>query len=212
MVLFARAPDFRRITLAARTDEQGQPITDVTLAPDGRHVVFTTGQPRGEMTFNPASLVDAPAATLWLQSTAAGRKPSRSAPAPIPASRSTDAPCCSSTPATSWRSAPLRPPPSRSSSPRAAAAGRSSSGPRPATSSSSTTAAAIPSSAAFTPGQRRRLARHRRRPPRRPGPLAQWRATRLPPPARPQAQHDARPDRGRALLDQRRRPQDRGDP
>src|SRR6476661_901540 len=130
MVLFARAPDFRRITLAARNDEQGQPITDVTLAPDGRHVVFTTGQPRGEMTFNPASLVDAPAATLWLQSTAA--------------------PCCSSTPATSWRSALLRPPSSRSSSPRAVAAGRSSSGPRPATSSSSTTAAAIPSSAVFT--------------------------------------------------------------
>jgi dipeptidyl aminopeptidase/acylaminoacyl peptidase len=74
MVLFAKAPDFRRVTLATRTDEQGQPITDVTLSPDGRHVVFTTGQPRGEMTFNPASLVDAPAATLWLQPTLAGSK------------------------------------------------------------------------------------------------------------------------------------------
>ena len=49
MVLFAKAPEFRRIVLATRTDEQGQPITDVTLSPDGRHVVFTTGQPRGEM-------------------------------------------------------------------------------------------------------------------------------------------------------------------
>ena len=74
MVLFARAPDFRRVVLATRTDEQGQPITDVTLSPDGKHVVFTTGQPRGEMTFNPASLVDAPAATLWLQSTTPGSK------------------------------------------------------------------------------------------------------------------------------------------
>src|SRR4249919_3679728 len=74
MILFAKAPDFRRIVLSTRTDEQGQPITDVILAPDGRHVAFTTGQPRGEMTFNPASLVDAPAATLWLQSTIPGAK------------------------------------------------------------------------------------------------------------------------------------------
>src|SRR3954452_25140062 len=74
MVVFARAPKFERTVLAARTDEEGQPITEVTISPDGRHVVFTTGQPRGEMTFNPASLVDAPAATLWLQSTARGSK------------------------------------------------------------------------------------------------------------------------------------------
>ena len=74
MVVFARAPEFKRVVLATRTDEQGQPITDVTLSPDGKHVLFTTGQPRGEMTFNPASLVDAPSVTLWLQPTAAGSK------------------------------------------------------------------------------------------------------------------------------------------
>ena len=74
MVVFARAPDFKRIILATRTDEEGQPITDVQLAPDGKHVVFMTGQPRGESTFNPASLVDAPEATLWLQSTVAGSR------------------------------------------------------------------------------------------------------------------------------------------
>jgi len=74
MLVFARAPDFRRVILAARTDETGQPITDVTLSPDGRHVVFITGQPGGEMTFNPASLVDSPASSLWWQATAPGSK------------------------------------------------------------------------------------------------------------------------------------------
>lgn len=74
VVLFAKAPDFRRVTLASRTDEGGQPITDVLLAPDGKHLVFTTGQPRGDSAFNPASLVDAPAVTLWLQTTVAGDK------------------------------------------------------------------------------------------------------------------------------------------
>lgn len=81
MVVFARGPEFKRIVLATRTDDEGQPITDVTLAPDGKHVVFTTGQPRGgEMTFNPASLVDAPTATLWLQSTAAASKAAKIGP------------------------------------------------------------------------------------------------------------------------------------
>jgi dipeptidyl aminopeptidase/acylaminoacyl peptidase len=42
--------------------------------------VFTTGQPRGDMTFNPASLVDAPQATLWLEPTVAGAKPVRIGP------------------------------------------------------------------------------------------------------------------------------------
>lgn len=60
LVLFAKAPDFRRVTLASRTDEKGQPITELLLAPDGKHLVFTTGQPRGDSAFNPASLVDVP--------------------------------------------------------------------------------------------------------------------------------------------------------
>src|SRR3954452_17851122 len=53
-VLFARAPAFHRTILASRTDDEGQPITEVALSPDGKHVVFTTGQPHGDMTFNPA--------------------------------------------------------------------------------------------------------------------------------------------------------------
>jgi len=74
LVLFAKAPDFRRVTFASRTDEKGQPITELLLAPDGKHLVFTTGQPRGDSAFNPASLVDVPVVTLWMQPTIAGAK------------------------------------------------------------------------------------------------------------------------------------------
>ncbi len=73
-VLFARAPEFRRVVIATRADEEGQPITDVQLASDGKHIVFTTGAPRGDEAFNPASLVDAPSATLWLIATSPGAK------------------------------------------------------------------------------------------------------------------------------------------
>ena len=69
----ARAPEFRRVVLATRGDEEGQPITDVKLASDGKHLVFTTGAPRGDEAFNPASLsLDAPSATLWLIATSPG--------------------------------------------------------------------------------------------------------------------------------------------
>src|SRR3954470_3328981 len=47
-LLFARAPDFRRVTLASRTDEGGQPITDALLSPDGARVAYTVGAPLGE--------------------------------------------------------------------------------------------------------------------------------------------------------------------
>jgi|tagenome__1003787_1003787.scaffolds.fasta_scaffold20989512_10 dipeptidyl aminopeptidase/acylaminoacyl peptidase len=73
-ILFTRAPEFRRVVLATRGDEEGQPITDVQLAADGKHIVFTTGAPRGDQAFNPASLVEAPSATLWLIATSPGAK------------------------------------------------------------------------------------------------------------------------------------------
>jgi dipeptidyl aminopeptidase/acylaminoacyl peptidase len=83
-VLFARAPDFRRIELAARGDEEGQAITDAILSPDGGHVVFTTGTPQGDKAFNPAALTDAPPVTLWLVATAAGSKPVKLGPGSEP--------------------------------------------------------------------------------------------------------------------------------
>src|SRR4051794_31233349 len=73
-ILFTRAPEFRRVVLATRGDEEGQPITDVQLAADGKHIVFTTGAPRGDQAFNPASLVEGPSATLWLIATSPGAK------------------------------------------------------------------------------------------------------------------------------------------
>jgi dipeptidyl aminopeptidase/acylaminoacyl peptidase len=75
MVFFARAPDFRRIELASRIDDGGDPITDVLLSPDGGHLVFRTGVPRTGDPFNPASLVPAPDVKLWLLSTVPGAKP-----------------------------------------------------------------------------------------------------------------------------------------
>ncbi|HEV8408084.1 MAG TPA: hypothetical protein VGQ34_09125, partial [Sphingomicrobium sp.] len=75
MVFFARAPDFRRIELASRNDDGGDPITDIQLSPDGAHLVFRTGVPRPGEPFNPASLVPAPDVKLWLVSTVPGAKP-----------------------------------------------------------------------------------------------------------------------------------------
>jgi hypothetical protein len=46
-LLYARAPEFRRLILATRSDEDGQPITDVQIAPDGAHLVYITGAARG---------------------------------------------------------------------------------------------------------------------------------------------------------------------
>jgi dipeptidyl aminopeptidase/acylaminoacyl peptidase len=74
-VFFARAPDFRRVELASRTDDDGQPISGIVLSPDGAHLLYMTGVPRGDQAFNPASLVPAPTAKLWLTATAAGAKP-----------------------------------------------------------------------------------------------------------------------------------------
>ena len=74
-IFFARAPQFRRIELASRTDEGGDPITDLLLSPDGNHLAYRTGVPRPVEPFNPGSLVPAPQVKLWLVSTTPGAKP-----------------------------------------------------------------------------------------------------------------------------------------
>jgi dipeptidyl aminopeptidase/acylaminoacyl peptidase len=74
-IYFARAPDFRRIALASRSDEAGDPITGMMLSPDGTHLVYQTGVPRPGEAFNPGAMVPAPEVKLWLMSTAAGAKP-----------------------------------------------------------------------------------------------------------------------------------------
>jgi dipeptidyl aminopeptidase/acylaminoacyl peptidase len=72
---FARGPDFHRMTLATRSDHDGQPITDASIAPDGAHIVFSTGVAAAEGALNPASLIEAPAPTLWLVGTSSAAKP-----------------------------------------------------------------------------------------------------------------------------------------
>jgi dipeptidyl aminopeptidase/acylaminoacyl peptidase len=71
-LLFASAPDFRRVTLASRADDDGQPITDALLSPDGVRVAYTVGAPLGESAFNPDSLVEPPSSALWLVGTDGG--------------------------------------------------------------------------------------------------------------------------------------------
>jgi hypothetical protein len=73
-IYFARAPEFRRIALATRSDEHGDPITAVLLSPDGTRLVYQTGVPRPGEAFNPAAMVPAPEARLWLMPTNAGAK------------------------------------------------------------------------------------------------------------------------------------------
>ncbi|MGE5561891.1 MAG: prolyl oligopeptidase family serine peptidase [Bacillota bacterium] len=75
MVFFARAPEFRRVELASRSDADGDPITAIALSPDGTHLAFLTGVPRPGEPFNPASEVPAPKVKLWLVATAPGAKP-----------------------------------------------------------------------------------------------------------------------------------------
>jgi dipeptidyl aminopeptidase/acylaminoacyl peptidase len=75
-VLFAHAPAFKPVTLFARPDTDGQPVTDVDLSPDGRYVVFQTAAPyAGERAYNPAGLIDAPKPTLWAMETREGARP-----------------------------------------------------------------------------------------------------------------------------------------
>ncbi|MHB9879157.1 S9 family peptidase [Pacificimonas sp. ICDLI1SI03] len=76
-LMFARAPDFEAVKLFSQSDVDGQPITSIATAPNGEYVAFHTGVPfngSGEA-FNPADLIEAPSATLWLIETKAGAKP-----------------------------------------------------------------------------------------------------------------------------------------
>jgi dipeptidyl aminopeptidase/acylaminoacyl peptidase len=72
-VLFARAPGFSPVILYSKTDQDGQPITAVSLSPDGRFAVFQTGERMwGEKAYNPASLIPPPELTLWVVQTESG--------------------------------------------------------------------------------------------------------------------------------------------
>ncbi|MFL6735463.1 MAG: alpha/beta fold hydrolase [Sphingomonas sp.] len=74
-IFFAAAPSFRRIELASRSDDKGDPISQVQLSPDGAHLAYLTGVPRPGEPFNPGSEVPAPKVNLWLLATTAGAKP-----------------------------------------------------------------------------------------------------------------------------------------
>lgn len=76
-LMYARAPDFTPVRLFGQSDVEGQPITAVFASPGGDYVVYQTGVPfsgSGEA-FNPADLLQAPTATLWLIGTRPGAKP-----------------------------------------------------------------------------------------------------------------------------------------
>ncbi len=77
-ILFARAPDFNRVRIFSRGDDDGQPISDVRLSPDGRYIIFQTAAAAGDgNAYNPASLVDAPRPVLWRIETRADATPVR---------------------------------------------------------------------------------------------------------------------------------------
>jgi dipeptidyl aminopeptidase/acylaminoacyl peptidase len=76
-LMFAQAPDFKPVKLFAQADVDGQPITSVTISPNGKVIAFQTGVPFGSSGegFNPASLVEAPKPTLWMVTTDTGARP-----------------------------------------------------------------------------------------------------------------------------------------
>ncbi|WP_067690958.1 prolyl oligopeptidase family serine peptidase [Erythrobacter sp. AP23] len=76
-LMYARAPEFRPVKLFGQSDVEGQPITNVFASPKGGYVAYQTGVPfngAGDA-FNPADLLQAPSATLWLIGTEPGAKP-----------------------------------------------------------------------------------------------------------------------------------------
>lgn len=85
-VMYTDAPDFRPVKLFARSDADGQPITDVALSPAGKLVAFQTGTAFGSSgdAFNPASLIETPKVTLWLVTTRASAQPIRIGPGSSP--------------------------------------------------------------------------------------------------------------------------------
>lgn len=79
MLRFASGPDFRPRTLHGAPDADGQPISGLWVAPDGRRVVFQTGASFGgsEQPYNPASLIERPRMRLWSLDLVAGGAPHR---------------------------------------------------------------------------------------------------------------------------------------
>lgn len=76
-LMYAQAPEFRPVKLFGQSDVEGQPITSVLASPRGDYVAYLTGVPFNASgdAFNPADLLQAPSATLWLIGTEPGSKP-----------------------------------------------------------------------------------------------------------------------------------------
>lgn len=77
LLMMARGPVFQPSRLFAQSDVDGQPITDVAISPDGTRIAFQTGTALagGDEGYNPASLIEAPKATLWLIDARSGARP-----------------------------------------------------------------------------------------------------------------------------------------
>lgn len=80
-ILYAQAPDFTPRLLHSKADADGQPVSSVELSPDGRFVVFRTGETLwGQKAYNPASLIEPPELTLWVVATEPGAEVRRVGP------------------------------------------------------------------------------------------------------------------------------------
>ena len=204
-------PSSAASSLQRRGDEEGQPITDVQLASDGKHIVFTTGAPRGDEAFNPASLVDAPSATLWLIATSPEQKRSRSAPASSPSFSADGRMLLFKRDGDLW-SVDIASPGAK---PKLFAKGGASWSQFAWTRSGDLIFVDDRRGYSFLGryrphATRDRLAGHWSRPACGPCPLAGWRRDCVPAPTRAQAQHHPRSDRGRAIFRRSLRHEDRG--
>lgn len=76
-LMFVDASGFKPVRLVARSDADGQPISDITVSPDGKFVAFQTGAAFGSSgdAFNPASLIETPKVTLWIVRTRGSVQP-----------------------------------------------------------------------------------------------------------------------------------------
>jgi dipeptidyl aminopeptidase/acylaminoacyl peptidase len=85
-VMFVKAAKFVPVKLFARSDTDGQAITDIALSPDGALVAVQTGTSFGSNgdAFNPASLIETPKVTMWLVSTREGAQPVEVGPGSSP--------------------------------------------------------------------------------------------------------------------------------
>lgn len=72
-IFIAKAPRFAPARLYSKSDEDGQPISDIKLSADGLFVVFRTGEPMwGQKAYNPASLIEPPQLQLWVVASETG--------------------------------------------------------------------------------------------------------------------------------------------